>query len=348
MGLRELYCAHRRRGLPPGLRAPLVEHRSRATATTTAASPRGEQATGNPYDRGAIETCCTVAWMAMSVEMLRLTGNSLVADELELSTLNSGLGMMSPSGRWVTYNTPMDGERQASAHTIVFQARAGTPELNCCSVNGPRALGLLCEWAVMRRADGLVLNYYGPGTMRTPDGGADAAHRLPARRAGRHPGHAASKEAVHAGTAHPALVGKDASSPQWQAGQGRQRRGYCEHQPELAQGRHAADRLRFARRTSGSRKRRHRGRLRSRMCIWHPSIAGPCCWHTTRITSPPIPRSCPSWTRADLKLRRVTDRALAQAMAAVLRRRRKTDRRCGCAISPARAWREPPTRLGCR
>jgi len=127
----------------------------------------GEKATGNPYDTGAIETCCTVAWMAMSVEMLRLTGSSLVADELELSMLNSGLGMMSPSGRWVTYNTPMDGVREASAHTIVFQARAGSSELNCCSVNGPRSLGLLCEWGVMRNGDGLALNYYGPGTMKT-------------------------------------------------------------------------------------------------------------------------------------------------------------------------------------
>jgi len=129
----------------------------------------GEKATGNPYDKSAIETCCTVAWMAMSVEMLRLTGSSVVADELELSMLNSGLGMMSPSGRWVTYNTPMAGERQASAHTIVFQSRAGAPELNCCSVNGPRALGLLSEWAVMRRSDGIVLNYYGPGAIKTPE-----------------------------------------------------------------------------------------------------------------------------------------------------------------------------------
>lgn len=125
-----------------------------------------EQATGNPYQHGAIETCCTVAWMAMSVEMLRLTGCSLVADELELSMLNSGLGMMSPSGRWVTYDTPMDGVRQASAHHIVFQARPGSPELNCCSVNGPRAIGLLCEWGLMHDQNGLTLNYYGPGTMK--------------------------------------------------------------------------------------------------------------------------------------------------------------------------------------
>ena len=125
----------------------------------------GEKATGNPFDPGAIETCCTIAWMAMSVEMLKLTGNSIVADEIELSLLNAGIGMMSPSGRWVTYNTPMDGQRRASTHDIVFQSRAGTPELNCCSVNGPRALGMISDWAVMRRDRGLVLNYYGPGSI---------------------------------------------------------------------------------------------------------------------------------------------------------------------------------------
>lgn len=123
----------------------------------------GEQATGDPYASGAIETCCTIAWMALSVDMLRLTGDPRVADELELATYNGAAGAQHPSGRWWTYNTPMDGVREASAHTIVFQARAGTPELNCCSVNAPRSLGMLSEWGVMADADGLVVSYYGPG-----------------------------------------------------------------------------------------------------------------------------------------------------------------------------------------
>ena len=130
----------------------------------------GEKAQGNPYHQGAIETCCTVAWVAMSVEMLRLTGNSVVADEIELSTLNSILGLHSQSGRWVTYNTPMDGVRKASAHEIVFQAREGTSELNCCSVNGPRGLGMISDWALMEDADGLLVNYYGPGSMEAKVG----------------------------------------------------------------------------------------------------------------------------------------------------------------------------------
>ena len=122
-----------------------------------------EKATGNPFAEGAIETCCTVAWMALCVDMLRLTGDPRVADALELATFNAALGAQSPSGRWWTYNTPMDGVRKASAHDIVFQARAGTPELNCCAVNGPRSLGMLSQWSIMRSEDGgIVLNYYGP------------------------------------------------------------------------------------------------------------------------------------------------------------------------------------------
>ena len=126
----------------------------------------GEKAQGNPYHQGAIETCCTIAWIAASVEMLHLTENSVVADEIELSTLNSVTGLHSHTGRWVTYNTPMDGVRRASAHDIVFQAREGSPELNCCSVNGPRGLGMVSDWALMRCRGGLRLNWYGVSTMK--------------------------------------------------------------------------------------------------------------------------------------------------------------------------------------
>ncbi|MBP7933723.1 MAG: glycoside hydrolase family 127 protein [Phycisphaerae bacterium] len=122
----------------------------------------GEGAVGNPYRAGAIETCCTVAWMAITLDALALTGDPAVADELEWSLFNAMLGAQHPTGRWWTYDTPMDGFRSASAHAIVFQARAGTPELNCCSVNGPRSLGMTSEWAVMLDKQGPVLNYYGP------------------------------------------------------------------------------------------------------------------------------------------------------------------------------------------
>ncbi len=133
---------------------------------------RTDEATGNPYDPRAIETCCTIAWMALTVDMLRLTGDSLAADELEISSYNAVLGSLNPAGRWVTYNTPMDGQKKASAHDIVFQARAGSPEINCCSVNGPRGLGMLSDWALMAAPDSLTVNFYGPGiyAARIPAG----------------------------------------------------------------------------------------------------------------------------------------------------------------------------------
>lgn len=133
----------------------------------------GEQAQGSPYHPGAIETCCTVAWSVLTLDVLNLTHRSIAADELELSFYNGILGAQSPSGRWWTYNTPMRGEKIASAQDIVFQARAGSPELNCCSLNGPRGLSLVAEWAAIKGNDGIFLNYYGDSELdvSTPDGG---------------------------------------------------------------------------------------------------------------------------------------------------------------------------------
>jgi DUF1680 family protein len=126
----------------------------------------GEQAQGDPYHPGAIETCCTVAWIAMSVDMLRLTGNSLVADELELSTLNQVLGYQHRSGATCSYDTPMNGVRRNSTDEIGFQIRPGSEQVNCCSANAPRGLGTISDWALMTDgSDSLTLNWYGPSTL---------------------------------------------------------------------------------------------------------------------------------------------------------------------------------------
>ena len=99
--------------------------------------------------------------------MLRLTGNPVVADELELSTLNQVLGYQHRSGKWCTYNTPMDGRRIPGITDIAFQIRPGSEEINCCSANAPRGFGLISDWALMTDGQGLVLNWYGPSTMST-------------------------------------------------------------------------------------------------------------------------------------------------------------------------------------
>ncbi|MCH5377766.1 MAG: glycoside hydrolase family 127 protein, partial [Planctomycetes bacterium] len=122
----------------------------------------GEQATGDPYTNQPIETCCVVAWQEVMMDALRLTGDSTIADDLESSTWNAMMGAQHPSGAWCTYNTPMEGQRIPSHIDIRFQARADTPQLNCCSVNGPRGYGSLCHWAVMQDEHRVVLNFLGP------------------------------------------------------------------------------------------------------------------------------------------------------------------------------------------
>ncbi len=119
-----------------------------------------------PFERISIETCCSVAWEAMSTDMLRLTADASAADELELTTWNEALASLHPSGSWSTYNTPLNGSRMPSYLSINFQSRPGAADLNCCSVNAFRLLGVLSEWAVMQAEDGLAVHFYGPSEIK--------------------------------------------------------------------------------------------------------------------------------------------------------------------------------------
>jgi DUF1680 family protein len=134
-----------------------------------------EETKGDPYDKSPIESCRTVAWIALGVEMLRLTGDPIVADELELSTWNAVPGSLSRTGTWCTYNTPMDGRRVRSTDDLGFQKRPGSEEVNCCSASAPRGFGLISDWALMRAGKGLALNWYGPSTFLATAGGVRVA-----------------------------------------------------------------------------------------------------------------------------------------------------------------------------
>jgi DUF1680 family protein len=134
----------------------------------------GEGFCGSPYNPGAIETCCTVAWIAFGIDVLRMTGDSTVADEIEWSTLNSALGAIPYSGRACAYNVPMDGTR-AYGIELPWQAPKAGPDLNCCAVNAYRPLGAISQWALMTSsAPAIYLNFYGAGKLAAtlPSGNA--------------------------------------------------------------------------------------------------------------------------------------------------------------------------------
>jgi DUF1680 family protein len=126
----------------------------------TGAFSTDEQAIGNPYKNGNIETCCVIAFNALASEIYRLNGDPAIIDFLERSHYNAVMGYCSPSGRWSTYNTPMEGTKCANYHSIVFQSRPGSPDLNCCSANAPRGVGQIVDWLITEENNVFCINGY--------------------------------------------------------------------------------------------------------------------------------------------------------------------------------------------
>ena len=129
-----------------------------------------EQAVGNPFGDGAIELCCVIAFNALANILFLKTDDLQIADFLEISHFNAILGSFSPSGRWSTYNTPMNGARKANYHDIVFQSRPGSPDLNCCSANAARGPSQISKWAATQNGDAVFVNFYEAFELLAPDG----------------------------------------------------------------------------------------------------------------------------------------------------------------------------------
>ena len=130
-----------------------------------------EMAMGTPFDNRQIETCCVVAYNAFAIQLLALTGDVRIAHFLEISTYNAVLGIYNKTGKWMTYNTPMDGHRKATIQDICFQDLPGLSFINCCASNAHRALGMIAEWHAYLRDDTVCINYYGDSSFEM--GGMD-------------------------------------------------------------------------------------------------------------------------------------------------------------------------------
>ncbi|MCW3053400.1 MAG: hypBA1 2, partial [Chthonomonadales bacterium] len=95
------------------------------------------------------ETCVTVTWEQMNLELLRLTGESKYAAEAERSIYNHLLGAQKPTGDDWAYYTPLEGIKPYDNFTT------------CCHSSGPRGIALIPSIAWMTSQDGgLVVNLY--------------------------------------------------------------------------------------------------------------------------------------------------------------------------------------------
>ncbi len=135
----------------------------------------GRNAEGNEfwgdtyYDQAtnemSCELCITVTWMKYNYQLLRLTGDSRYADQIEKTIYNDLLGAVYPDGSWTSYFASLNNTRVPS-----YIQHLG---LSCCVANGGMGMVLIPEMTVMSKASGPVINLYCGGTTIVPVSGND-------------------------------------------------------------------------------------------------------------------------------------------------------------------------------
>ncbi len=108
-----------------------------------------------------VETCVTATWMKLCYQLLRVTGDPVWADQIEVALYNALAGAMTPEGNWWAYFSPLSGQRVPSHY------QHQDVQMSCCAANGPRGLLLTPNWAVMGRANGVAVNLYSAGSAQS-------------------------------------------------------------------------------------------------------------------------------------------------------------------------------------
>jgi len=124
------------------------------------------------------EICDVVYWNRLSFELFALTGDTVYADEFELSLYNALLTGMNREGTWGLRRLRLS-HQHVPAHRHCDLAHQ-----QCCVANAPRGLLQAAEMAWMTDDDGIALVHYndGAGTATTPGG-----HSLGLKTAGGYP-----------------------------------------------------------------------------------------------------------------------------------------------------------------
>ena len=119
--------------------------------------------------REGIEGCQSARWMAFCRQLLRLTGDSTIADQFEVTMYNALLGSIRPDGKTVDYHTHLTGTRPAKVN---FKKEFNGEAITCCYYNVMDTLALIPTVAVMSDAGGPLVNLYIPGIthMKLADG----------------------------------------------------------------------------------------------------------------------------------------------------------------------------------
>jgi uncharacterized protein len=109
------------------------------------------------------ETCVTVTWMQLNLELLRLTGEAKYADQIEKTLYNHLTAAQNPRGDDWCYYTPLQGIKPYDSG------------ITCCHSSGPRGLALAPQTTYLKArvgdADALLVSTFETSTVTTELGG---------------------------------------------------------------------------------------------------------------------------------------------------------------------------------
>lgn len=138
------------------------------------------------------ETCVTVTWMKFCSQLLRLTGESIFADQIEQSFYNAYVGTLNPErkeSRYIyekkkrlgienqliytylpfdSYSPLIPGKRGEKVGGIQFLA--DNSYYGCCVCIGAAGVGVALKHAVLEDENGIVVNFYEEGNVSLPLG----------------------------------------------------------------------------------------------------------------------------------------------------------------------------------
>ena len=124
-------------------------------------------------NRGQGETCVAATWVKFSMQLLSVTGEPEIADELERTLYNGIAGAMTPDGTWWAHLNPAGPLAGSAWRQKAFDQIPGYGE-DCCVAQGPMGLALAPYVAVMAHDTGATVLLYEPNECRVPLGGKAA------------------------------------------------------------------------------------------------------------------------------------------------------------------------------
>ena len=135
----------------------IVSKRLYLTGTTSAGEYFKDDLSLPGYESAQVgEACVTVSWLRLNWQLLRLTGETPYADQIERTVYNHLLASQDPRDGAVCPSPPLEGRKRAER------------TLTCCVSSESRGLALIPQMVWGAREGGVAVVLYAPGEASIP------------------------------------------------------------------------------------------------------------------------------------------------------------------------------------